>query len=311
MMRIEKYIENKHKNLWDDFVLNKSKNGTVFHTQQFLSYHPKDRFKDNSILIFNKNKLKAVLAAIEKEDRIISHQGSTYGGLIVENGNSLSDSCKYYELLDEYYKKDIYFRKNEYIFDKYPSQELEFAALMNGYKIENIELSTCLDFDNINLNKGKKWEYSRCNKNLNIVFDDKDYSSYYLILEQNLQKHNSTATHTLEEMQILKRLLPNNYFLVSAYIDDIMIAGVWVVVSNNKTLHTFYISQNYEFNKEFPLTCIVNKIIKFGQVNNYKYLNFGISTEDGGKIINEGLFRFKESFGGFGVNRIMYKKENR
>ena len=31
--------------MWDNFV-KESRNGTIFHTQKFINYHPKDRFED-------------------------------------------------------------------------------------------------------------------------------------------------------------------------------------------------------------------------------------------------------------------------
>ena len=41
----------------------------------------------------------------------------------------------------------------------------------------------------------------------------------------------------------------------------------------------------------------------------YKYLNYGISTENSGKYINESLLSFKESFNGIGVIRTYWQKE--
>jgi hypothetical protein len=305
-MKIVEYNDN-YQDIWDEFVKN-SKNGTIFHTRKFLSYHPAERFKDESILIYKKKKLVALFPAIEFENRIISHRGSTYGGLVVGIKNRLNDSLKMWENIIKYYNKTIEFRKSEYIFDLYPSEEVIFSAKKLGFKEVNEELSTCLDLNNIKLTKGRKWALTKC-KNLKIVFDDKDYKSYYKILKNNLIKHNSTPTHSLEEMIKLKSLLPNNYFLVTIYLDDKMIAGIWLVLANSKTAHTFYIAQNYDYTEFQPLSCIVKNIIEFLKERNFKYLNFGISTENGGKIINKGLFEFKESFGGFGVSRYYFRRE--
>ena len=41
---------------WDDFV-DSSDNGTIFHKRTFLSYHPKDRFEDASLVIEKDNKI--------------------------------------------------------------------------------------------------------------------------------------------------------------------------------------------------------------------------------------------------------------
>lgn len=305
-MQIIKYNENS-QNIWDEFVKN-SKNGTIFHTRKFLSYHPKDRFKDASILIYKKNKLIGVFPAVEFENKIISHRGSTYGGLVVSKKNRLNDSLEMWENIINYYKKTIEFRKSEYIFDIYPSDEVIFAAKKLGFTEIADELSTCLDLEYVKLSERRKRAIKKC-KNLKIVFDDIDYKSYYEILKNNLLKHNATPTHTLEEMKKLKSLLPNNYFLISIYLENKMIAGIWLVLANTKTAHTFYIAQDYEYTELQPLSCIVKYIIEFLKSKKFKYLNFGISTENMGKIINKGLFEFKESFGGFGVSRYYFRRE--
>ena len=46
---------------WDRFVLN-SDNGTIFHTRKFLSYHPKTRFKEASIVVTKNNKTLVINA---------------------------------------------------------------------------------------------------------------------------------------------------------------------------------------------------------------------------------------------------------
>ena len=305
-MKIIKYNQNYEK-IWDEFVKT-SKNGNIFHTRKFLSYHPKDRFKDESILIYKKNKLIAVFGAIEFENKIISHRGSTYGGLVVGVKNRLNDTLEIWQKIIEYYNKTIEFRKCEYIFDNYPSREVEFSAKKLGFYEVNEELSTCLDLDCINLTKGRKWAVTKC-KDLKVIYDDNDYKSYYNILNNNLKKYNTISTHSLSEMIKLKQLLPNNYFLVTIYKDGKMIAGIWLVLATNKTAHTFYIAQNYDFSEYQPLSCIVKKIIEYLKNKNFKYLNFGISTENGGEYLNKGLFEFKESFGGFGVSRFYFRKD--
>ena len=49
--------------------------------------------------------------------------------------------------------------------------------------------------------------------------------------------------------------------------------------------------------------------MQWGHEHGYRYLNLGISTEDGGRVINWGLFRFKEGFGARGVVRKYYRLE--
>ena len=70
---------------WDTFV-EASDNGTMFHTREFLSYHPKDRFKDSSVVIKKDNKILSLFPAVilEREGKKIlsSHGGASYGSFV-------------------------------------------------------------------------------------------------------------------------------------------------------------------------------------------------------------------------------------
>ena len=58
--------ENPESENWDQFVWN-ADNGNIFHTRRFLSYHPKTRFKDHSLIFRYKNSIKALFPAVELE----------------------------------------------------------------------------------------------------------------------------------------------------------------------------------------------------------------------------------------------------
>ena len=63
MFKIYRYTDSD-QSLWDDFVP-QANNGTLFHLQSFLSYHPYDRFLDHSLLVNKKDKLFSVFPAAE------------------------------------------------------------------------------------------------------------------------------------------------------------------------------------------------------------------------------------------------------
>ena len=57
MLKIKKY-QPKYINEWNKFILN-SNNGTLFHNQQFITYHINRKFIDCSLMIYYNNKLIA------------------------------------------------------------------------------------------------------------------------------------------------------------------------------------------------------------------------------------------------------------
>ena len=80
MYTTERYSK-LHYDIWNEFVRS-SKNGTFLFHRDFMEYHS-DRFKDYSLMVFKKQKLVAVLPAHINETTVYSHQGLTYGGIVL------------------------------------------------------------------------------------------------------------------------------------------------------------------------------------------------------------------------------------
>ena len=82
MLKIRKYKETD-KSDWDTFVSN-SNNGTMFHLRKFLSYHPKSRFTDHSLIV-KKTKTFCSFCTAEKEVNnekyLTSHPGVSFDRL--------------------------------------------------------------------------------------------------------------------------------------------------------------------------------------------------------------------------------------
>ena len=77
-----KLYDKSKKNDWDSF-LDIAKNSHFLFKRDYMDYHAKI-FNDFSLMFYNeKKKLIAVLPANIKEDKVYSHQGLTFGGLVV------------------------------------------------------------------------------------------------------------------------------------------------------------------------------------------------------------------------------------
>ena len=70
--------------LWNAFV-SKAKNATFLFHRDFMDYH-KERFEDASLLVFETERpdqIVGLLPANRLADTVYSHQGLSYGGLLV------------------------------------------------------------------------------------------------------------------------------------------------------------------------------------------------------------------------------------
>ena len=80
MIHIVRYTADK-KAEWDSFV-RESKNGTFLFMRDYMEYHA-DRFDDYSLMYYKGDKLLSLLPANRKGETLWSHQGLTYGGLVL------------------------------------------------------------------------------------------------------------------------------------------------------------------------------------------------------------------------------------
>ncbi|MPN40684.1 hypothetical protein SDC9_188222 [bioreactor metagenome] len=88
-----------------------------------------------------------------------------------------------------------------------------------------------------------------------------------------------------------------------------MIAGGMVFYfEQTNVAHTQYLAAKEEYATLSPSTFLYYGIIKEMKEKNICKLSWGISTEDKGKILNEGLIKSKEAYGSkYSLNRTFYK----
>jgi hypothetical protein len=305
---------------WDSFVKN-SDNGTIFHTRKFLSYHPKTRFKDASIVVMKKDKLFSVLPAveIERENKIIfsSHSGASYGGFVYSIDLNLKDAFELVEgllkLSNEAGYDRIQITLPPIIYESKYSNYIDFALVKNGFNYLKREISSVVQLD---IKEGQLLSTYRAeartavNKSIKkgVVIKECDaFDEYYEILKKNLKlRHNVTPTHTVEELKKLKKMFPEEIRLWGAFLDKKLIAGVCNFNANSKVVLAFYISHNEDYQEYRAVNLLFYEIMKKYQEEGFSFLDFGIFTVN--MDPNWGLARFKENFGARGIFRdTLYK----
>jgi hypothetical protein len=108
---------------------------------------------------------------------------------------------------------------------------------------------------------------------------------------------------------MLAARFPKNIRLFGAFREDTLVAGVLMFVSDS-VAHAQYIASSDEGRDVGALDLLFAWLI--GDVFAGKpYFDFGISTEDGGKVVNRGLLDQKEGFGGRAVVHDFYELETR
>ncbi|MBQ9363385.1 MAG: GNAT family N-acetyltransferase [Bacteroidaceae bacterium] len=298
---------------WNRFVAT-SKNGTFMLNRQYMDYHS-DRFEDCSVMFVEKERVFAVFPAniVREEGMVCSHQGLTYGGMILGTEINAARVLEGFDLLKEHYHteygaKTLYYKSIPYIYHRQTSDETEYALYRNGAKLTACGLSSC-----INLKAPIPYERSRRNalkkaaKNKLAVELSQDYENYWSILQEVLGKrHGLVPVHSAAELRLLATRFPENIklFVVKGEKGQI-IAGTYVYIYNN-VVHTQYMTATDQSRHTGALDLLVDFLIA-RYAPTHQYLDFGISTEQNGQMLNEGLIYQKEGFGGRGVCYNQYE----
>jgi len=296
----------KEASVWDDFV-EKSKNGTFLFKRAYMDYHA-DRFDDFSLMIFENKKLVAILPANRSENTLYSHQGLTYGSLLVSTDVSQSMMLAIFDEMKAFLKpfgfEKIYYKAIPAIYHKLPCEEDLYALFRNNAKLVVRNSSTTFD-----IKKSKPSPKLRLARVLsyaekhNLRYEiHSNVDAFWWIVEENLmRKHGVSPVHSQAEINLLKSSFPQNIQAIAVYSENKIVAGS-VVYFANDVAHLQYAAVSLEGEKmyagEFLYELFISKLF-----SDYRYFDFGISTEKSGQTLNEGLIAYKEKFGG---NTVVY-----
>lgn len=308
-MQIIRYTS-EYKESWDSFV-KISKNGHFFFQRNFMEYH-KDRFKDFSLLIKNeKQNIIALLPANKEDNTIHSHQGLTFGGFIVDDNMKTETMLKIFESLVFFLKEQsihkLIYKCIPHIYHTKPAEEDKYALFRNNAKLIARNVTTTIFLENkIKYQERRKRAIKKAIKNDLIFEESKDFKSFWLILKESLHKHhNAKPIHTIEEIEKLVSLFPNNIKLFVAKKKNEIMSGA-IVFENEHIVHTQYLTNSSEGKKEGGLDLVIDKLIN-EVYKSKKSFDLGTSNEDAGKYLNLGLMSQKEGFGARAIVHDFYE----
>ena len=302
---------------WDEFVWS-ANNGTIFHTRKFLNYHPATRFRDHSLIFLKDKKIIGVMPCVLVDDKLISHPGASFGGLVIQKTITFKVSLQFVECLLEYVKstgfKKIELTNPPIFYSEKINHYIDFALISNRFAYKKREVSSfiTLNFDQDEILSHFKSEARtavRKAQKLGVAFrESNDLDTFYAILKKNLKlRHNVQPTHTLTELKALIKLFPQHIKLYGAYLNEEMIAGVIMFHCNELVTLAFYISHNETFQEYRAVNLLFFEIYRLSIEKGYRYLDFGIFTVN--MEPNHGLARFKENFGSMGIFRDTFVRE--
>jgi len=310
-LRLDTYREERAAE-WDE-VVRRSLNGTFLFTRAFMDYHA-DRFRDCSLIIYKCTRARAVFPACygrgdAEYPSAVSHEGLTYGGLILTDKLSSAEVLDAYQLILSHYRergfREVRVKPTPYIYHGQASQEELYALFRAHARLEARGLSSavCLSHPlpltesrRSGLRKaarlGLRVTESRC---------ESCVAEFHALLDHVIfSRHQKHPVHTAAEMSLLMARFPEEIrlFLVRDGREELM-AGAWVF-DCGQCVHTQYLATSDAGRQCGALDLLIQHLLH-DIFPHRRYLDFGISTEEGGRLLNRPLLFQKEGFGGRGV----------
>lgn len=309
MYRIELYTQEQKTN-WNNFV-DAAKNATFLFNRNYMDYHA-DRFQDCSLMIYRKDKLYALLPANRKDNALYSHQGLTYGGLIMSNKATACDIIETFETINSFLKElginKVIYKPIPYIYHQIPAQEDLYALfkLTNAHIIGRNISSTIYQDEKLRFIESRRSGIRKALNNEILVRQSEDFEAFWKILNDNLNnKYGVSAVHNLGEIKLLQSRFPNEIKLYMAYLNEKPLGGT-VLYFTKRVVHTQYISASPEGKELGALDLLFDYLIN-QEYTQYPIFDFGQSTEQMGHFLNESLIFQKEGFGGRGMCYDIYE----
>jgi acetyltransferase-like isoleucine patch superfamily enzyme/DNA-binding response OmpR family regulator len=296
---VERYAA-RRKPGWDAFV-STAKNATFLFSRDYMDYHS-DRFADHSLMIFNDHVLVAVLPAnLADDDTLVSHEGLTYGGLVVSRAAKLGDVLAIFHAVLKYLSEagisKLLFKPIPAFYNTLPNDDVAYALFLLDARLYRRETSTAISqADRLPFRKGHKSLIKRAAAaGIHIVQEASFRPFWELVLTPQLAaRHGARPVHTFEEITLLASRFPEQIKQFSAYYEDDIVAGA-TIYETPTVAHVQYSAVGEKGRQTGAQAYLFSELIE--QYKDKRFFDFGTSNEMEGRALNHGLLDWKEGFG--------------
>lgn len=286
---------------WNRFVAD-SRNGTFLFDRRYMDYHA-DRFADASLVFRAGGRIAALLPANRVDDRLVSHGGLTYGGLVLGEDAGATAVARLFEALLAHMVAEglssLLYKPVPAIYHRAPAEEDLYALFRLGAGLVRRDLLTVVPPHGAPaVAHGRRYVLKKLARRDDVTVEESDdWAAYWGVLTERLEgRYAVRPTHALDEIRLLAGRFPEAIRLLAGRLAGRLCAGL-VLYETPTVIHAQYMAADDEARRLGVLDAVVERAIAAASAAG-KWFNFGISTEDGGRFLNEGLAAYKESFGG-------------
>jgi hypothetical protein len=290
-----------HKAAWDDHVAS-AKNATFLLLRDYLEYHA-DRFEDSSVLVYKGNQLKALMPAnVGAGGAVSSHDGLTYGGLVLTPEAQLMEVVEYLlcvlrHLLAQGHKRLIYKRLPDF-YASAADDDVMYALFLSDAVLFRRDCAIVVDLlSRTRFAKGRRSSIQKARRSAVSVREGPAFRAFWeeLLVPVLRARHGVSPVHSVEEIERLASRFPDNIRQFCASIDNRLVAGA-TVFETETVAHVQYLAVSEEGRKAAALDFLIAWLIDVRYAQK-RFFDFGICNA-GDRRLNHGMLDWKEAFGG-------------
>jgi hypothetical protein len=307
-LRVRRFTPGDERS-WDDLI-GRSRTRHFFFRRGYMTYHA-DRFADCSLLVYDGDRLVACLPANRDGDAVVSHGGLTFGGLIDDGSLGTQRTVEALGAVLAFLAGEgatsLVYKPVPHIYHVFPGEEDLYALFVHDAELFRRDVSSTLrPTVGPPMNSNRRSSIRRAERLGVTVAASDDFERFMAIQARVLgERHGVTPTHTGAELALLASRFPDHIRLTGAFLGGDLVAGV-VVYETETVAHAQYIGATEEGYDCHALDLVFAHLIG-ERYREKRFFDFGISTVEGGRVLNEGLVRNKESFGARATNHDFYR----
>jgi acetyltransferase-like isoleucine patch superfamily enzyme/DNA-binding response OmpR family regulator len=296
---VERYNANR-KLEWDTFV-STAKNATFLFARNYMDYHS-DRFADHSLMIFCDKQLVGLLPAnLAADGTLISHEGLTFGGLVVSRAATLKEVLSCFHTILEYLNQrqisKLLYKRIPDFYNTLPGDEAAYALFLLDARLYRRDCATTVSqADRLPFRRDRKSLIKKAARLEVRIVQEISFQPFWAgVLEPQLAaRYGAKPVHTLEEITLLASRFPEQIKQFSAYCGDEIVAGT-TIYETPTVAHAQYAAVTEKGRQIGAQAYLFSSLIE--QYKKKRFFDFGISNENEGRALNHGLLNWKEGFG--------------
>jgi hypothetical protein len=288
---------------------------SFLHQRTFLSYHG-DRFVDRSLVLHAGERWLGVLPAAQHPqlaDTVESHPGITYGGWVHDGALRGERAIEALRLAAAYYAglgyKRLRYKPLPHIYHRVPAQDDLYALFRLGAQRVRCDLSACIDLAHplAPSERRRRGAVKARKAGLQYASGAHHAPALWAVLTDNLRRrHASSPVHDLAQIELLAARFPVHIRFDVALQGADVVAGT-VSFRVGPVVHLQYIAASEAGHAASALDGLIDGLIARARDAGARHFDFGTSNEDQGRVLNDGLYRFKCEFGAGGVAYETYE----